>query len=163
MRRLFLPGILSTLTFVLTTCTPTPPNNRLDNTNQPDSTDRCPVCGMFVAPHRQWLAQAVHEDGSVAFFDGAKDMFRYLTEHGKYLPSKGHLAIIDTYVTDYYTTQFIPARQAIFVVGSDIYGPMGTELVPHKTEAEAEQFRSDHGATAIVHFEEVTAALLATQ
>lgn len=162
MRRLYIPGSLSALTLVLTTCTPTPPGTRLDIKNQPGFEDRCPVCGMFVAPHPRWLARVIREDGSVAFFDGAKDMFRYLAEPEKYLPAKGHLAIVDTQVTDYYTTQTIPARQAVFVVGSDVYGPMGAELVPHKTQADAEQFRRDHGAKAIVRFEEVTASLLAT-
>lgn len=128
----------------------------------PGESDRCLVCGMFVSPFPHWLAQVIHEDGSVAFFDGAKDMFRYLEGREKYLPTKIHFEIGAIYVTDYYTTKSIPAIEAYYVVGSAIYGPMGSELVALKTLVDAEEFRKDHGASSIVRFEEVTPALLAT-
>ena len=39
-------------------------------------------------------------------------------------------------VTDYYAVEPIAARDAWYVVGSDVLGPMGHELVPLATEAE---------------------------
>jgi nitrous oxide reductase accessory protein NosL len=39
-------------------------------------TDKCPVCGMFVAKYPDFLGQIIFSDDSHAFFDGAKDMFK---------------------------------------------------------------------------------------
>ena len=45
---------------------------------KPSAKDKCPVCGMFVAKYPDWLAAVRFRDGSHVFFDGAKDMFKYL-------------------------------------------------------------------------------------
>jgi len=34
------------------------------------------------------------------------------------------------YVTDYYNLTLIDGYQAFYVVGSNVYGPMGKELIP---------------------------------
>ena len=47
---------------------------------QPADTSRCPVCGMLVARHPDWLAQIVLADDEALFFDGAKDLFRFLLD-----------------------------------------------------------------------------------
>jgi nitrous oxide reductase accessory protein NosL len=52
------------------------------------------------------------------------------------------------------------ARAAWYVIGSDTLGPMGHELVPLKTQAEAEEFRKDHHGKRILRFDDVTPALL---
>ncbi len=123
---------------------------------QPNASATCPVCGMFVAPHGNWVAQVIFEDGSAAFFDGAKDLFKYLLERP--VPARLRaLEIAATFVTGYYRLEAVPAAEAFFVVGSDVYGPMGPELIPHPTLAEAEEFLRDHGGERIVRFDEVTA------
>lgn len=127
----------------------------------PGPEDVCPVCGMAVAPHEDWVAQAVFEDGSRLYFDGAKDLFRYLLERDRYAPAKRSLEIRAAFVTGYYEVESIPAEDAYFVIGSDVYGPMGAELIPHASRAEADEFASDHGGERIVRFGEVTAELLA--
>lgn len=154
--------IIGTLFLGFTSSIPATFEKYATTPRKPTKQDRCSVCGMFVSPHPQWLAQVIHEDGSVAFFDGAKDMFKYLQGREKYLPSKKHLPIVAAFVTDYYTTQIIPANDAHFVVGSDVNGPMGSEFVPLRTRVEAEEFSNDHGASSIISFEEVTPALLET-
>lgn len=126
----------------------------------PSSRDRCSVCGMFVAPHADWAAQVVFEDGTRAFFDGAKDLFTYLLSRDRYLPEVRQVDIVAVYVTDYYEVAPIPAREAFFVVGSDVLGPMGHELVPHADRDAADEFMRDHGGRQIVTFDEVTRALL---
>lgn len=126
----------------------------------PGPRDRCSVCGMFVAPHADWAAQVVFEDGPRAFFDGAKDLFTYLLSRDRYLPEVRQLDIVAVYVTDYYEVTPIPAREAFFVVGSDVLGPMGHELVPHADREAADEFLRDHGGRQIVTFDEVTRALL---
>jgi nitrous oxide reductase accessory protein NosL len=127
---------------------------------RPGERDTCPVCGMFVVPYPAWIAQIVFTDGSVSFFDGSKDLFTYLADRDRYLPGKTTLGIERVFVTSYYETEFIPARTAHFVVGSDVIGPMGYELVPHASREEAEEFMEDHGGTAVVGFDDVTPALL---
>jgi len=128
----------------------------------PGERDRCAVCGMFVAPHPEWLAQVAFDDGSVAFFDGAKDMFRYLFARDRYLPERRGREITAIWVTSYYDVEPVDARTALFVVGSDVLGPMGAELVPFADDDEAEEFRIDHAGSRIVRLEEVTRELLTT-
>ena len=102
--------------------------------------DKCPVCGMFVAKYPDFLAQIVWADGSSVFFDGAKDMFKYYFNLKKYAPSRQSAEIAFVYVTDYYNMTPIDARRAWYVVGSDVYGPMGRELIPFVGEEDAVEF-----------------------
>src|SRR5512134_1231947 len=69
---------------------------------RPAADDRCPVCGMFVSKYPDWTAEIVFQHGSYAVFDGAKDMFTYCCDFGKYSPSKKREDIASIYVTDYY-------------------------------------------------------------
>src|SRR5512147_1836595 len=79
---------------------------------RPVSTDRCSVCGMFVSKYPAWTAEIVFNDGSYAVFDGAKDMFTYYLDIGKYSLSKKREDIASMYVMDYYAVSFIDARTA---------------------------------------------------
>lgn len=124
--------------------------------------DRCPVCGMFVAKYRDFQAQVQYRDGSYAVFDGPKDMFKYLQNLQKYAPGKQESAIAAIYVTDYYGLQMIDARSARFVIGSDVFSPMGKELIAFGKEADAAEFKKDHQGKKILRFKDVTPALIAT-
>lgn len=121
----------------------------------PDKNDRCPVCGMFVAPYSDWVATIVFVDGDQLFFDGCKDMFRYYFKKTK--QDNGSLLeeLKGIYVTDYYSTQLVPVEDVFFVVGSDVYGPMGHELIPIVGKDLAKTFSRDHGGTAIYQFNQV--------
>lgn len=132
----------------------------VDSLPQPTKTDRCPVCGMFVLPYPNWIATMEFRDGSHVFFDGPKDMFRYYLNLGStHAPQKPE-DLAGIFVTDYYSTQPIPAREAFFVMGSDILGPMGNELVPHASRGHAETFSKDHGGGQVLTFDEVSQQLL---
>lgn len=126
----------------------------------PGKKDRCPVCGMFVAPYPDWIATIVLNDGHQIYFDGCKDLFRYYFE----LPEgegKGSLGeITEIYVTEYYTTQLVPAKEVFFVLGSDVYGPMGKELIPVAGKDLAESFMRDHSGTQILPFDKITPDIL---
>jgi len=119
-------------------------------------TDKCPVCGMFVAGYKNWIAEIIFNDGTYAVFDGPKDMFRYYLNVKKYNPSKTAADISNIYVTEYYTTEMVDARKVFFVQGSDVNGPMGSELIPLATEAAAKDFMKDHKGSRILKFSEVT-------
>ena len=123
---------------------------------QPAKKDKCPVCGMFVYKYPDWLAEIIFKDGSVDFFDGAKDLFKYYFNINKYRPGKNKKNIAAVYVMEYYDMQLIEARQAFFVMGSDIYGPMGHELIAFATEADARAFMQDHKGKRILRFEAIT-------
>ena len=127
---------------------------------EPAITDTCPVCGMFVAKYAEWVATVLYRDGHAHHFDGAKDMFKYLHDLERW--AQGHRAedILAIGVTEYYDVQRIDAREAFYVIGSDTLGPMGHELVPLASEAEAQEFVADHGGVRVVRFDEVDQALL---
>lgn len=120
----------------------------------------CPVCGMFVSLYPDWTATVVYKDGAAAHFDGAKDLFKYLLNLAQYAPQRSAADITVIGVTDYYNVTRIDARSAWYVIGSDTLGPMGNELVPLASEAEAQEFRQDHHGTRILHFSDVTQELL---
>lgn len=125
----------------------------------PGPKDTCPVCGMFVAPYPYWIATVLYQDGHADHFDGAKDMFKYLFDMPKYAGGRVREQIKAIGVTDYYATERIDARRAIYVVGSDTLGPMGHELVPLATSADADEFAKDHAGKRKLVFDEVTQAL----
>jgi nitrous oxide reductase accessory protein NosL len=127
---------------------------------KPGPKDTCPVCGMFVALYPEWIATALYRDGHAHHFDGAKDLFTYLLDLGRWAP--GHRAenIATLAVTDYYGVTRIDARTAWYVIGSDTLGPMGHELIPLASREDAEGFMADHAGKRILRFEDVTKALI---
>jgi len=122
--------------------------------------DKCPVCGMFVYKYPDWVGQVIFTDGSGDFFDGAKDLFKYCFNLKKYEPGKKKEDIAAIYVTEYYDMKLIDARKAFFVIGSDVYGPMGHELIPFITEEDAKVFMKDHKGKRILRFEEITPKII---
>lgn len=125
----------------------------------PGENATCPVCGMFVARYPAWVATVLYRDGHAHHFDGAKDLFKYLFDLPRYAPDRSAAAIAAIGVTEYYNLDRIDARRAWFVIGSDVLGPMGHELVPLASEADAEAFVADHGGQ-VIRFEAVDAELL---
>ena len=146
---------------VLAFLTPVPAAAEETGPRQPAAMDRCPVCGMLVDRHPDWLAQIVLADDEVLFFDGAKDMFRFLLDPEERQQASRAREVGVTFVTSYYDRRPIRARDAFFVTGSDVLGPMGAELIPHASGEEAEEFLRDHGGSAILGFDEVTEEVLA--
>ncbi|OPY70861.1 MAG: NosL [Syntrophorhabdaceae bacterium PtaU1.Bin034] len=127
---------------------------------QPSSRDKCPVCGMFVAKYPDWTAVMLFRDKSRVFFDGAKDMFKYYLDSRRYGRSRNTSDVVGIRVTDYYSLTPTDGREAFYVVGSDVYGPMGREPVPFKKRSDAEEFFKDHRGKRILRFNEVTQAFL---
>ena len=127
---------------------------------EPSKKDKCQVCGMFVYKYPDWVAQIVFKDRSYVVFDGAKDLFRFYLNIQKYNLQKGRDNIDCIFVTDYYTLKRIKAETAFFVFGSDIYGPMGSELIPFTDKSSAKEFMSDHSGKGILSFSEITNKLV---
>ena len=107
---------------------------------------KCPICGMFPYKYPRWAVKYV--DGKKElYFDGVKDMFKY------YFKTQNNAKIL---VTDYYSQKAIDAKVAYYVIGSDVYGPMGDELIPFLNEEDAKTFSIDHRAKKILNFKNIT-------
>ncbi len=131
-----------------------------DSPVKPGPKEKCPVCGMFVSKYPEWTAQVKTKKNAVFFFDGAKDMFKFLAQPQKYVPGIEKKDVTEIYVTDYYSLNPIDGTKAFYVLGSDVYGPMGRELIPFLKEEEARAFLRDHHGKSILRFQEVTPQLL---
>lgn len=128
---------------------------------RPGLKDLCPVCGMIVAKYPNWTATVVWRDGHAHHFDGAKDLFKFLQALPKYAPNHKREDIRGIFVTEFYNLDKIEAGKAFYVIGSDIMGPMGHELTPFGTQADAEEFLKDHKAKRILRFADVTPDVVA--
>lgn len=124
--------------------------------------DKCPVCGMFVAKYPDFAAQLIFRDGSRSHFDGAKDLFKYYLNLPRYAPARKPGDIVAMYVTNYYDLTFIDGFKAVYVEGSDVFGPMGRELIAFAKESEASEFMRDHKGKTLLRFKDITPALLRT-
>lgn len=121
---------------------------------------KCPVCGMFVAKYPKWAALVEAADGQKFYFDGVKDMMKFLFDPAAYHVKYKTTDFTGMVVTDYYTLEGIPAETAFFVVGSNVFGPMGNELIPFATKKDALVFLEDHAASTVVPFAEITPDLV---
>ena len=107
--------------------------------------DKCPICGMFVYKYPKWVAM-LEVDGKKVYFDGSKDMFKYIVENREKIDNK------KVFVTDYFSGKKIDALFANFVYGSNVYGPMGNEFVPFYSIKDANSFKKDHYGMAVYGF-----------
>ena len=109
---------------------------------------KCPVCGMFVAKYPKWAAQMITKENKTHYFDGIKDLMKF------YFDAKEKADKI--LVTDYYKIVAIDAKKAWYVTGSNVYGPMGNELIAFSTKEDAQSFKKDHFGEKILSFDEIT-------
>lgn len=122
--------------------------------------DKCPVCGMFVGKYPDFAAQVQFQDGVTLHFDGAKDMFKYYLNLSRYAPGRKAADITKVFVTNYYDLTMLDGLSAYYVLGSDVYGPMGRELIPFARESEARGFLKDHKGKSLIRFSDVTPQVL---
>jgi len=115
---------------------------------------------MFVSKYPDWVASVTFKDSTTLFFDGPKDFFTYYHNMQKYTPYRNQASISAITVNDYYSLKPVDARQASFVIGSDVYGPMGKELVPFGKLADAYAFLKDHKGKMVLRFSDVNPRVL---
>lgn len=114
----------------------------------------CPVCNMKVGGGKLGPAAVAFKDGKVVGFDGPGDFFRYLLapkERG-FDPEN----IKSIFVTDYRTKKFVDAKQAFYVLGSDIDESMGLDAVPFSKKEDAEKFSAEHKGKKVASYSEVS-------
>lgn len=110
---------------------------------------KCPVCGMFIFKYPKWVAKLTDIDKDL-YFDGVKDMMKYIFSKNNNVQN-----IKNILVTNYYTTNSLDAKKAFYVIGANVYGPMGNELIPFLTKDKAEEFKESHNGKQILRFQDI--------
>jgi nitrous oxide reductase accessory protein NosL len=115
---------------------------------------------MFVARFPDWSTSIVYKDGTKIYFDGPKDLFKYFLNLRKYERVRKRADVAFLGVKDYYSLNLIDGREAYFVAGSNVNGPMGKELIPFAKKGDAKGFEMDHQGVRVLRFKEITQDLL---
>ncbi|NLY03786.1 MAG: hypothetical protein GXZ15_02935 [Campylobacter sp.] len=116
--------------------------------------EKCPVCGMFVYKYPRWAVVFGELDSKKRLvFDGVKDAMKFYFNSGRY--ANLDFKFEKGYVTDYYTGNMIDIKEAFFVLGSDVLGPMGYELVPFSNLDTATEFKLEHRGRDIYTFDQI--------
>jgi nitrous oxide reductase accessory protein NosL len=111
---------------------------------------RCRHCGMRIDPASAWRAELVL-DGSATAFDTPRCALTWRARSAKTATLR---------VQEYYERQWRGGEEVRFVVGGDVVGPMGPDLVP-VDPSRATKFIQDHGADRALRLDEVTTDVLA--
>lgn len=125
--------------------------------------EKCPVCGMFVHKYPKWAAKIYFSKGgekSHEVFDGVKDQLKFYFNPAKWGDKYKGIKINKLLVTDYYTNKAVDGKKAFYVIGSDVYGPMGKEPIPFAVRKYAETFMSDHDGRKILTFDQITEKMI---
>lgn len=123
---------------------------------------RCPVCGMYAARFPRWAAQIVFADGATHFFDSPVDLFMFLAEPARFGSARSTRDAAALYVADFASGRWLDARQAVFVLGSTVRGPMrGPDLPAFADTAAAEAFAAANGGRTL-RFGEIDPAIVGT-
>lgn len=121
---------------------------------------KCPVCGMFVSKYPKWAAVIKVNDKHIHYFDGVKDLMKFYFNPTKFSHTHTKVQMKNIKVTDYYSLESIDGEKAFYVIGSNIYGPMGEELIPFKSKKEAEIFMKNHYGKKVLEFKEIKEEML---
>jgi nitrous oxide reductase accessory protein NosL len=119
--------------------------------------EKCPVCGMFTYKYPKWVAQIFYGDKHFSF-DGVKDLMNFYFNPmawGNFKDAKKE-NISKILVTDYYSQKVIDGTKAYYIIGSDVLGPMGNELIPFANKSDAMSFFDDHHGKSIIKFDKIT-------
>jgi copper chaperone NosL len=122
-----------------------------------DNKDICPVCGMYSARYPKNKCQIQTADGKVIHFCATQCLFEFIKNPDKYNAPQLKSKFI--WVVDFENGQWIYAKNAYYVLGTDVRGPMGKEAFPFVNLENAKKFASAH-AGKILRFDSVTIAQL---
>jgi copper chaperone NosL len=112
---------------------------------------RCAYCGMKIDPASPWRADLVLADGTAKHFDTPRCALTAWRT--------GRFEARTIRVQDYYDRTWRDGSEMRFVLGSDVMGPMGPDLVP-VDPSRANKFALDHTAARPLPLSAVTAELL---
>lgn len=118
---------------------------------------RCPVCGMYPARYPAWAVQVIFKNRSMISLESPMELFRFLADVKKYDAQHTAADIAKIYVTDYAQKNWIDAKQALYVQGSKVKGPMGAGLPAFADKAAAEALAKEAGGS-VTTFDALAAA-----
>jgi len=121
----------------------------------------CGKCGMYPAKYPRWQSQIIFKDGSMTPFDGCKCMFNFLFAVGEYDKMHSRDDVSVAWVKDFNSGMWINAEDAYYVVGSNLMGPMGKELIPFADQGAAMKFHQEQGGDTM-NYAEISPAVLKT-
>ncbi len=113
--------------------------------------ERCKNCGMKIDRTSPWLAELLAVDGTVIPFDTPRCALTCWRN--------GKTEATELRAQDYYDRKWRTSKELKFVLGGDVLGPMGPDLVPVDL-ARAGKFVQDHGADRALALEEITLDVL---
>lgn len=108
---------------------------------------RCKTCGMKIDPKSEWRAELLLADGTTLAFDTPRCALRAFRGGGYDAKT--------LFVQEYYAREKVDASSVRFVVGGDVVGPMGPDLVP-VAPPRVTKFIQDHGADRAYTLDELT-------
>jgi hypothetical protein len=116
-----------------------------------ESADRCSNCGMKIDPKSPWRALLVTAEGSEKAFDTPRCALAAWR--------RGKVPAVKIRVQEFYDRTWLDGDAVRFVVGSDVPGPMGPDLVPVDA-TRAEKFLKDHEGQRALALGDITAELI---
>ena len=119
----------------------------------------CGKCGMYPAKYPRWQSQIIFKDGSMTPFDGCKCMFNFLFAVDEYDKMHSREDVSVAWVKDFNSGKWINAEEAYYIVGSDMLGPMGKELIPFADQGEAMKFHQEQGGD-MMNYAEISPGVL---
>ena len=121
---------------------------------------KCPTCGMRVAGFTNWHTQIVYSDHTNEAFCAVKCLMAYYFEPARFSGTQHPQDNKTLLAKDYYTQKWHNMEEMYFVMGSDVMGPMGRDLVPFADKTSAETFLEDHNGDNILAFSDITLDLI---
>lgn len=112
---------------------------------------RCKHCGMKIDPKSAWRTELVGDDGAVTEFDTPRCALTSWRQ--------GKTIAKSIRVQEYYDRQWRDGSEVRFVIGGDVVGPMGPDIVA-VDPSRASKFIQDHGADRALLLGEVTPQIL---
>ncbi|WP_458189206.1 nitrous oxide reductase accessory protein NosL [Haladaptatus sp. NG-WS-4] len=141
----------------------------------------CDVCGMVIAQHPGPTSEIFYADNSPdahenpARFDSTWEAYQYDFEREKKGWKRTAFYVMDYSSVDYTVTEddgaklisthprkdgFALVDDVTYVVGSEVLGAMGKDLIAFTAKADAKSFQSKHGGDLATH-DEVTQEVIA--
>jgi copper chaperone NosL len=112
---------------------------------------RCQRCGMVLDIRSRWYTKLQLMDNQFQEFDTPKCAFHVWLD--------GKVKAKSLWVRGYYSQEMLVDTNLVFAIGSDIFGPMGPDLVPVEPKFSA-KFAEEHKAKQLLLTKTVTKAVL---
>ncbi|BBO91441.1 nitrous oxide reductase accessory protein NosL [Desulfosarcina ovata] len=116
--------------------------------------DRCPVCAMFPARRPDSAAAMTLTSGETFYFCSNGCLLRTWLRPGAYL-GRDRSEIDRLVVWDYFSGRPIDARNAVWVAGSDVIGPMGPAIVALEDSGQLDTFNRRHHGKTVFRFDQL--------